>query len=160
MAIPHQYLSGKKKLEGCVQGGEPRRLKRWYKAAVNRAPPPARAMLERITAKRVDLYRYVPSPGENIPVTVAPAEVDDSVPTEDKIEDAVKKLRRNRSGGASGMRAEHLKGWLTASNRGKLAVEKVEEKTEEEEGGELWGKLVDLVQTAFREGGVAEEATW
>ena len=40
-----------------------RRLKGWYKAAVNCAPPPARAMLERITAERVDLYSYVPSRG-------------------------------------------------------------------------------------------------
>ena len=31
------------------------------------------------------------------------------------------------------MRAKHLKGWLVASNRGKQAVEKGEEKTEEEE---------------------------
>ena len=30
----------------------------------------------------------------------------------------------------------------------------------EEEGGGLWGKLVDLTQTAFREGGMAEEAMW
>ena len=42
-------------------------------------------------------------PGENIPVTVTPAEVDNLVPMEDEIEDAVKKLRRNRSGGPSGM---------------------------------------------------------
>ena len=54
---------------------------------VNRVPPPARATLERITAERVDLYSYVPSPGENIPVTV---------------DEAVKKLRRNRSGGDAG----------------------------------------------------------
>ena len=60
-----------------------RRLKGWYKAMVNRAPPPARATLERITAERVDLYSYVPPPGENIPVTVAPEDVDDSVPMED-----------------------------------------------------------------------------
>ena len=80
-------------------------------------------------AERVDLYSYVPSPGEKIPVTVAPAEVDDLVPTEEEIEDAVKNLRRNSSGEASGMRAEHLKWWLAASNRGKKAVEKGEEKT-------------------------------
>ena len=43
----------------------------------------------------------------------------------------------------------------------KMAAEKGEEKTEEEEeGGELWGKLVELIQTAFREGEMAEEATW
>ena len=82
--------------------------------------------LERITAERVDLYSYVPSPGENIPVTIKPVEVDDSVPTEDEIEEAVKKLRRNRSGGPSGMRAEHLKGWLAASKRGKRAADKGE----------------------------------
>ena len=103
-----------------------------------------------VTAERVDLYSYVPSPGENIPVTVAPEEVDDLVPMEDEIEDAVKKLRRNRLGRPSGMRANHLQGWLASSNRGKQAAEKGEEKMEgEEEGGEHWEKLVDLVQTAF-----------
>ena len=75
-----------------------RRLKGWYKAGVNRAPPSARVTLKRIMAERVDLYSYVSSPGENIPVTVAPVEVDDLVPTEDEIEDTVKKLRRNSSG--------------------------------------------------------------
>ena len=109
-------------------GGDPtnpkeawRWLKGWYKAAVNRAPPPARATLERITADRVDLYSYVPPPGENIPVTIILADVDDSVALEDQNTDAVKKLRRNSSGGPSGMRAEHLKGWLAAANIGKLA---------------------------------------
>ena len=34
-----------------------RRLKGWYKCAVNRAPPPARATLKRITAEWVKLYR-------------------------------------------------------------------------------------------------------
>ena len=38
--------------------------------------------------------------------------------------------------------------------------EKGEEKTEaEEEGRDLWGKLVELIQTAFREGEMVEEAT-
>ena len=62
-----------------------RRLKGWYKAAVNRSPPPAQATLKRITAELVDLYSYVSSPGENIPVIVAPAEVNDLVPMEDEI---------------------------------------------------------------------------
>ena len=59
---------------------------------VDRASPPARATLEWITSERVDLYSYVPSPGTNIPVTVRPIPVDDLVPTEDKIEEAVKNL--------------------------------------------------------------------
>ena len=52
----------------------------------------------------VDLYSFIPSPGEIIPVAVRLVEVDDSVPTEDEIEEVVKKLRRNKSGGPSGMR--------------------------------------------------------
>ena len=39
--------------------------------------------------------------------------------------------------------------------------EKGEEKTEaEEEGGELWVKVVEITQTAFREVKLVEEATW
>ena len=41
-------------------------------------------------------------------VNVKPSEIDDSVPTEDEIAEAVTKLRRNRSGGPSRIRAEHL----------------------------------------------------
>ena len=93
-------------------------------------------------------------------MTVEPSEINDSVPTEDEIAEAVKKLRRNRLGGPLRIRADHLKGWLAAANRGRLAEEKGEEKTEaEEEGGELWGKVVEITQTVFREGKLAEEAT-
>ena len=54
-----------------------RRLKGWYKAAVIRARPPARATLKRITAERVNLNSNVPSLGENIPVKVRPVKMDD-----------------------------------------------------------------------------------
>ena len=90
--------------------------------------------------------------------------MDDSVPTEDDIKEAVKHLRRNIYGGALGMRAEHLKGWLTASNQKKQeAAEEGEGKTDDKEGGPTephWERLVDLIQAAFREGGLSEEATW
>ena len=115
-------------------------------------------------AERVNLYSHVPSPGENIPVTVRPVPVDDSVPTEDKIKEGVKNLQRNRSGGTSGMRTKNLKGWLAASKREtREAAEKGEGKTDGEEGrpGEPhWENLVELIQTAFWEGDLVEEATW
>ena len=73
------------------------------------------------------------------------------VPAEDEIEDAIKKLRRNRSGGGVGDASRAPERVAHGVQNGEMAVEKVEEKTEEEEeGGELWKKLVDLVQTAFR----------
>ena len=58
------------------------------------------------------------------------------------------------------MRAKHLKGWLTASKREKRAAEKGEGKTEGEEGEPHWENLVELIQTAFWEGKLAEETTW
>ena len=70
-------------------------LKGWYQAAVNRAPPSAQVNLERITAERVDLYKYVPPPWENTLVSFDPLPVDDSVPTEDEIEWVVTQLHNH-----------------------------------------------------------------
>ena len=112
------------------------RLKGWYKAAIDRALLPAWATLDWITEERVDLYSYVLSLGTNIPIYVKLVPVDDSVPTEDEIEGAVKHLRRNRSGGPSGMRAKHLKGWLVApKSRKREATKEGEGTTDGEEGG-------------------------
>ena len=94
------------------------RIQGWYKSAVDRAPPPARVTLKRITAERVKLYSRVPPPGENIPVRIERCEVKDKVTDEGGIEWAVKRLRNNRSRGLPRMRAEHLKGWLAVARRG------------------------------------------
>ena len=51
------------------------RIQGWYKAAVDRSPPPARVMLERITTERVALYSRVLPPGDNIPVEIEPFKV-------------------------------------------------------------------------------------
>ena len=81
------------------------RMKGWYQATVDCAPPPARVALEWITAERMDLYCHVPPLRENIPVSV------------EEIKWAVKQIQNHRSGGPLGMRAENLKGWLAGSGR-------------------------------------------
>ena len=58
-------------------------IKGWYKAAVDRALLPAQFTFKCITVDRVELYSYVPPPGTNIPISVQPFPVDNSVPTED-----------------------------------------------------------------------------
>ena len=92
-------------------------IKGWHWDAANRATPPPRVSLERIMAERVELYSYIPPPGANIPISVEPFPVDDSVPTEDKIEWEVKRLRNHRSGGTSVIWAEQMKGWLVAAQK-------------------------------------------
>ena len=47
----------------------------------------------------MELYSYIPPLGTTIPISVQPLPVDDSVPTEDKIEWVMTRLRNHRSGG-------------------------------------------------------------
>ena len=61
------------------------------------------------------------------------------------------------------MRAEHLKGWIEAVRRGETgetADTKRGGRENTREGAENWTRFMDLVQTAFRDGDLAEEATW
>ena len=66
------------------------------------------------------------------------------------------------------MRAEDLKGWLAAARRDEKEREarikdggdrEGEQETQTEAEGH-WGRVVEIVQTAFWEGELAEEATW
>ena len=109
----------------------------------------------------MELYSYVPPPGSNIPIYVDPFPVDASVPTDDKIEWAVKRLQNHRSGGPSGMQSEHLKGWLaTSRKKDNKEAATGEETTENKRGGgymeststeaSKWEIVVELVQTVFR----------
>ena len=105
-----------------------------------------------------------PPPGDNIPVTIEPFAVEDGVPAEEEIEWAVKRLQNNCAGGVSRMWAEDLKGWLAAARRGEKEREtatkdggggKGESRKDDKAGAENWTWVVDLVQTAFQEGGLA-----
>ena len=85
------------------------------------------------------------------------------MPEEGGIEWAVKRLRSNRSGVASRMRAEHIKGWIAAARiaeKGDTADTEKGGQEDPREGAGNWTRFVDLVQTAFREGDLAEEANW
>ena len=106
------------------------RMEGWYKAAVYPAPPPAQVTLKRITVERVDLYPQVPPPGENIPVSDEPFQVEDSEPTEDEIDWSVRRFRNNCYGGPSTMIADHIKGWISEARKEVAATEKAVEGAE------------------------------
>ena len=117
--------------------------------------------------RTVQLYT---APGETIPISVKPFPVDNLVLEEEKVKWAVKRLRNNRSGGPSGMQAEHLKWWIATARKaekdretdGKEGAATTTEggRTETaaaQEGTESynWERVVDLVQSAFCEGKLA-----
>ena len=104
-----------------------RRMRGWYREAADHAPLISWVTLERITAKCEELYRAIPAPGETIPISVPPSPIDDSVPIEEEIEWAVRRLQGHRSGGPSRMRAEHLQEWLREHRAEESAKAKAKE---------------------------------
>ena len=60
------------------------------------------------------------------------------------------------------MREEHFKEWLAAARRGETretADTENEGQENTQEGAENWTRFVYLIQTAFRDGSLADEAT-
>ena len=109
--------------------------------------------MEAQTTERQELYGFIPSPGDNIPVRVQPFAVNDDVPEDREIRGAVRKLRNGRAGGSSGIRAEDLKRWLRDAE--------VEEDEETEGGdGTLWRIVVRLIQQMWLTGKIPQQMVW
>ena len=79
------------------------RMKGWHNATYNRASHPARVTPKQITTDWLVLYFHIPPPEENTPIYVELFTVDALVPTEDYIKWAVRRMRYNRSRGATGL---------------------------------------------------------
>ena len=83
-----------------------------------------------------------------------PFKVEDEVPEEGEIEWAVKRLRNNRSGGTSQLAAARR------GDTGETAETEMGGQESTQERAENWTRFVDLVQTGFKDGDLAEEANW
>ena len=75
-------------------------------------------------------------------------DIPDSVPEADEIALAVKRLRRGKAPGPTGLRTDQLKDWLEAATR------------EENPDTTHWDVLVKLVQHVFASGEMPEELAW
>jgi len=63
------------------------------------------------------LYRKVEPPSNPIPVHINPFDIDDEIPMGKEIELAVLQLHPGKVPGRSGIRSNHLKGWLRDAQR-------------------------------------------
>jgi hypothetical protein len=73
-------------------------MKGWYQEAGDRAPPPARSTLKKVTTERADLHQKEEPPGDAILILVEPVEIRDDFPDEGEIADAVKRLKQSFGG--------------------------------------------------------------
>ena len=60
----------------------------------------------------MEIYSCRTPGGLRVPILTTPTVVDDGIPSEEDIEQAVRELKRGVSGGPSDIRANDLKGWM------------------------------------------------
>ena len=88
-------------------------LKGWHRVVTNTQAMPCHWTMERQTSEGVDLYARRQSPGAPLPILVNLVGIDDNPLEDGKIRSVVAQLSNGRAAGASGMRAEDVKGWLS-----------------------------------------------
>jgi hypothetical protein len=89
-----------------------RHLKGWYRNASETQARPCHQTMEHQTDERVELYAERAAYGEEFPANGTPFDINDDPPLEGELRTAVSQLSNGRCGGASGIRAEHIKAWL------------------------------------------------
>jgi hypothetical protein len=59
------------------------------------------------------VVRKIPSPGKPLPIHVDKVDIKDGIPSDRELREVVKGLQNSRAAGASGLKAEHIKVWLS-----------------------------------------------
>ena len=139
-------------IEAELRGGDVqeafRLIKGWYRAATEVEARPCYQTMARKNEEWFALYARRTPLGEPLPINIAPTPIPDGVPTDSEVREAVGELTNGRSGGASKMRAEHMKEWLKEIRR--------EEDPKQSIGnwgaGEAWCLLMRLVGAVWETG--------
>jgi hypothetical protein len=103
-----------------------------------------------VTTKYKDLYKATTTPGEPINLDRTPHAINDDIPTESEISQAVCRLKNGKTPGHSGVRAEHLKTLLSKAKK--------ENTTNADHLG--WNQTCNLIQQIFETREIPEEMTW
>ena len=92
-------------------------LANWYRQVSGGQYPLSQEHLDSIVTNRVELYSCRSHEGLRFPIMVTPAEVEEGIPGEEELAQAVRSLKRGRSGSPLVMRVEGLKEWLKGASR-------------------------------------------
>ena len=97
------------------------------------------------------MYKKVPPPGDPFPINVEPKEVMDECPSDAELWGVVDGRHNGRAGGAAGIRAEHIKGWLNGMEQG-------EKKEHDNVGaGDAWRTFVKLIHVFYKTGRIPQK---
>ena len=133
-----------------------RHLKGWYRMASEAQARPCHQTMKRQTDERVELYAKRDAYGADFPTSGTPFEIDDYPPSEEELRTAVSQLSHGRCGGASGIRAEHIKAWL----RGAKKEEDLENGATHIGAGKSWREFVEICTSVWATGNIPQQLCW
>ena len=131
-------------------------LKGWYQTASKAQARPCHQTMERQTDKQVELYAERDAYGAEFPANGTPFEIDDYPPSEEELRTAVSQLSHGRCGGASGIRAKHIKEWLRRAKK----EEDPENEATHIGAGKLWREFVEICTSVLATGNIPQQLCW
>jgi hypothetical protein len=138
-----------------------RALKRWYWAVEDRPPPACPETMVKQMAKHVELYTSAPPMGTSLPFNLPYFKIPDGVPTNEEIRAVVLGLKNGRAAGATGMRAEHVKTWLSDIwHKEKVALENPGRIADTGYLGKKWRIFVKMIQAIWDREEIPMQMSW
>ena len=118
----------------------------WYKKFLGKNNKPSPDDLKSKEEYYTKLFSKEKIEREPLNIEYDGEEVDDSVPEEGEIKEALFKLRNRKAPGLTGITAEHLKMWY------RLSHPEDENTISDEKANKIWNKIVKIIQIAFKDG--------
>ncbi len=137
-----------------------RALKGWYRLAEDQSPPACPETMVKQTAKQVELYAKVTPMGAPLLFNFHYFAVPDGVPTNNEVHKVVRGLQNGQVGGATRMKAEHLKGWLDTIQRKERAARENPSRVRNTELGSKWWIFLELIQVIWDRGEIPKQMSW
>ncbi len=114
--------------------------------------PASPKTMVRQTAKRVELYARAPPMGEALPFNFPHFKISDNMPTDSEIRKVVGGLRIGQAGGATGIKAKHIKVWLDEIQREEKAAMENHGREADPGASHKWRIFVELIQAIWNRG--------
>ena len=131
-------------------------LKGWYRNASETQAKPCHQIMERQTDERVEPYAERAAYGKEFPENGMPFGINNDTPTEGELRTAVSQLSHGRCGGASEIRAEHIKAWLHGAKK----AEDPEIGINHIGAGKTWDEFVELCLSVWATGTIPQQMCW
>ncbi len=131
-------------------------LKGWYWKVAEMQARPCQQAMEHQTEKQEELYAEWSAYGKAFPTNRVPYTLGNNQPIKSKLRAAVSFLSHGRCGGASGIRAEHIKAWL----RGVKKEEDPKTAASHIGAGKTWHEFVCLCTSIWNTGTIPQQMCW